>query len=64
MTEDFVKLNLDELDVIKTALQLLSNKDQNIIEGSVKVSLDRLYNKLQSVSEDIQRTVVEPSTIT
>jgi len=64
MTEDFVKLSLDELDVIKTALQLLSNKDQNIIEGSVKVSLDRLYNKLQSVSEDIQRTVVEPSTIT
>jgi hypothetical protein len=53
MTEDFVKLSLDELDVIKTALQLLSNKDQNIIEGSVKVSLDRLYNKLQSVSEDI-----------
>ena len=64
MTEDFVKLSLDELDVIKTALQLLSNKDQNIIEGSIKVSLDRLYNKLQSVSEDIQRTVVEPSTIT
>jgi hypothetical protein len=64
MTEDFVKLSLDELGVIKTALQLLSNKDQKIIEGRIKVSLDRLYNKLQSVSEDIQRTVVEPSTIT
>lgn len=64
MNEDFVKLSLDELDVIKTALQLLSNKDQKIIEDSVKVSLDRLYNKLQSVSEDIQRTVVKPSTIT
>ncbi len=64
MTENFVKLSLDELDVIKTALQLLSNKDQKIIEDSVKVSLDRLYNKLQSVSEDIQRTVVKPSTIT
>jgi nicotinate-nucleotide pyrophosphorylase len=59
MTEDFVKLNLDELDALKSALQLLSRKEQKLMESSGKVSLSALYNKLQSTVEHIQRTVVE-----
>ena len=47
MTEDFVRLNLDELDALKTALQLLSKKEQKIMESTGKVSLSALYNKLQ-----------------
>ena len=50
MTEDFVRLNLDELDALKSALQLLSKK----------VSLSALYNKLQSCIEDIERVNSEP----
>lgn len=55
MTEDFVRLNLDELDALKSALQLLSKKEQKIMESSGKVYLNRLYNKLQSAVDDIQR---------
>lgn len=57
MTEDFVRLNLDELDALKSALQLLSKKEQKIMETNGKVSLSSLYNKLQSTVEEIQRTV-------
>jgi nicotinate-nucleotide pyrophosphorylase len=59
MTEDFVRLNLDELDALKSALQLLSKKEQKLMESSGKVSLNRLYNKLQSTVDDIQRVVEE-----
>ena len=55
MTEDFVRLNLDELDALKSALQLLSKKEQKLMESSGKVSFNRLYNKLQSGVDDIQR---------
>lgn len=55
MTEDFVRLNLDELDALKSAIQLLSKKDESGIESFGKVSLSSLYNKLQSAVEDIQR---------
>ena len=59
MTEDFVRLNLDELEALKTSLQLLSKKEQKIMESSGKVTLNKLYNKLQSAIEDIQRTIEE-----
>jgi hypothetical protein len=59
MTEDFVKLNLNELEVLKGALQLLSRNEQKIMETDSKLSLNALYNKLQSTVEHIQRTVVE-----
>ena len=59
MTEDFVKLNLDELDALKSALQLLSKKEQKLMESSGKVSFNKLYNKLQSAVDDIQRVVEE-----
>ena len=55
MTEDFVRLNLDELDALKSALQLLSKKEQKLMESSGKVSFNRLYNKLQSAVDDIKR---------
>jgi len=55
MTEDFVRLNLDELDALKSALQLLSKTEQNLVEASKKVSLNSLYNKLQSTVEHIER---------
>ena len=53
MTEDFVKLNLDEMEALKSALQLLSKKEQKLMESSGKVSLNRLYNKLQSTIEGL-----------
>ena len=59
MTEDFVRLNLDELDALKNALQLLSRKEQKLMESSGKVSLNALYNKLQSTVEHINRTQVQ-----
>jgi len=59
MTEDFVRLNLDELEALKTALQLLSKKEQKIMESSGKVKLNSLYNKLQETVEHIQGTLVE-----
>lgn len=55
MTEDFVRLNLDELEALKSALQLLSKKEQKLMESNGKVSLNGLYNKLQSCVKDIER---------
>ena len=57
MTEDFIKLNLDEMEALKSALQLLSKKEQKLMESGGKVSLSGLYNKLHSTVEQIQRTV-------
>lgn len=59
MTEDFVRMNLDELEALKTALQLLSKKEQKLMESSGKVSLSALYNKLQSTVEHIERTLLK-----
>jgi nicotinate-nucleotide pyrophosphorylase len=59
MTEDFVRLNVDELDALKTALQLLSKKEQKLMESSGKVSLSALYNKLQSTVEHFERTLLK-----
>jgi hypothetical protein len=53
MTEDFVRLSLDELGAIKNALQLLSRNEQKLIENNCDVSLNRLYNKLQSTIEGL-----------
>ena len=59
MTEDFVRLSLDELEALKTSLQLLSKKEQKIMESSGKVTLNNLYKKLQRAVEDIERTIEE-----
>jgi hypothetical protein len=55
VNEDFVRLNLDELDALKSALQFLSTQDEKRIERSNKVSLSALYNKFQSTIEHIER---------
>jgi nicotinate-nucleotide pyrophosphorylase len=59
MKEDFVRLNVNELEALKSALQLLSKKEQKLMESSGEVSLNRLYNKLQSAIDDIQRVLEE-----
>jgi nicotinate-nucleotide pyrophosphorylase len=60
MFEAMMRLNLDEMEALKTALQLLSKKEQKLMESSGKVSLSALYNKLQSSIEVIQiRTLDE-----
>lgn len=53
MNQTLVRLNTDELEALKSALQLLSKKEQKLMESSGKVSLSGLYNKLQSAVEDI-----------
>lgn len=59
MKEDFVRLNVNELEALKSALQLLSKKEQKLVESSGEVSLSALYNKLQSAIDDIQRILEE-----
>jgi len=54
MTEEFVNLNVDELEALQTALQLLSKKEQKLMESSGKVTLSNLYNKLQTSIEEIK----------
>ena len=60
MTEDFVRLNLDELDALKSSLQFLSTTQQRNIESTTNVSLSALYNKLQSTVEHIERENSKP----
>ena len=55
MTEEFVNLNVDELEALQTALQLLSKKEQKLMESSGKVTLSNLYNKLQTSIEKIKK---------
>jgi hypothetical protein len=53
MTEDYIRLSIDEMEALKTSLQLLSKKEQKLMESSSQVSLNRLYNKLQSTIEGL-----------
>ena len=55
MTEDYIRLSIDEMEALKTSLQLLSKKEQKLMESSSQVSLNRLYNKLQSTIEGLTR---------
>ena len=50
MTEDFVKLNVHEIGVILSALQLLGVREENKIAHEYG-SVPALYNKLYSVFE-------------
>lgn len=50
-----MNLNVHELEALKSSLQLLSKKEQKIMESSGEVTLSGLYNKLQSAVEDLQR---------
>ena len=57
MFEAMMRLSIDEMEALKDALQLLSKKEQKLMESGGKVSLSGLYNKLHSTVEQIQRTV-------
>lgn len=48
-----VELNKPEVDAILTSLQLLSKKDQLIVENCLFVSTNQLYNKLTSIQENL-----------
>ncbi len=55
MTEDFVKLNVHEIGVILSALQLLSLSEEKVIARDYG-SVSALYNKLYSIFERMDRS--------
>ena len=52
MTEDFVRLNVHEIGVILSALQLLEIREEKIIAREYG-SVPALYNKLYSLYEQM-----------
>ena len=48
-----IELNRPEIDAILTTLQLLSKKDQMILELDLSISINQLYNKLTSIQEQL-----------
>lgn len=52
MKQIAIKFDIYELEALKSALQLLSKKEQKLMESDGKVSFNRVYNKLQSAVED------------
>lgn len=55
MTETKIDLNVHELGVILSALQLLSNRDEIMIAKDYG-SVPALYNKLYTVFEQMDRS--------
>jgi len=54
MTEDFVRLTIDEMEVLMEALQLIDTGNEDIIHNRTGISLPSLYNKLYSSYEEIK----------
>jgi len=54
MTENFVRLTIDEIEVLMEALQLIDTKNEDLIYNSTGISLPSLYNKLYSSVEDLK----------
>ena len=54
MNEDFVRLSVNEMEVLMEALQLIDTKDEDLIHQKTDVSLPSLYNKLYSTVEKLQ----------
>jgi len=54
MTEDFVRLTIDEIEVLMEALQLIDTGNEDIIHNRTGISLPSLYNKLYSSYEEIK----------
>jgi hypothetical protein len=52
MTEDFVKLNVHEIGVILSALQLLEIREERMIAREYG-SVPALYNKLYTIYEQM-----------
>lgn len=54
MTENFVRLTIDEMEVLMEALQLIDTGNDDIIHNRTGISLPFLYNKLYSSVEEIK----------
>ena len=54
MNENFVRLSVNEMEVLMEALQLIDTKDEDLIHQKTDVSLPSLYNKLYSTVEKLQ----------
>ena len=54
MNENFVRLSVNEIEVLMEALQLIDTKDEDLIHQKTDVSLPSLYNKLYSTVEKLQ----------
>jgi len=54
MTENFVRLTIDEMEVLMQSLQLIDTEDEDLIDKFTGVSLPALYNKLYSSIEQIK----------
>jgi len=54
MTENFVRLTIDEMEVLMEALQLIDTGNEDIIYNRTGISLPSLYNKLYSSVEEIK----------
>ena len=58
MTETNLNLNVHEIGILLSALQLISNRDENVIAKDYG-SAPALYNKLYSVYEQMDATKTE-----
>ena len=54
MTENFVRLTIDEMEVLMDALQWIDTGNEDIIHTRTGISLPSLYNKLYSSVEEIK----------
>lgn len=55
MTEDFIRLNVHEIGIILSALQLIDLREENQLAKEYG-SVPALYNKLYSVWERMDRS--------
>ena len=55
MTEDFIRLNVHEIGILLSALQLIDLREENQIAKDYG-SVPALYNKLYSVWESMDRS--------
>jgi hypothetical protein len=58
MTETQMNLNVHEIGILLSALQVLSHRDENVIARDYG-SASSLYNKLYSYYEQMDRSTVE-----
>jgi hypothetical protein len=58
MTETNLNLNVHEVGILLSALQLVSNRDENVIARDYG-SAPALYNKLYSLYEQMDTTKTE-----
>ena len=58
MTETNLNLNVHEIGILLSALQILSHRDENVIAKDYG-SASALYNKLYSCYEQMDQSTVE-----